>query len=228
MIEPTAILIEDNQAVRETLSAALKQRYNLLSANYGEEGLNLIKKEQPDLIILDLNLPDISGLKICRETRRIGVKAPILVLSGDGSLATKLELFSAGADDYMVKPFSLGELEARLKAMSRRINLYKQLLANPRTSSLVMDRVSESVIREGGHPIRLRHKEYAILDYLIKHPGLTISRTRLINHVWEGTKKPWSNSIDVQVKNLRDKMDRPFEKQLIKTVHGIGYRLEDE
>ena len=228
MIDPKAILIEDNRAVTETLSAALKQRYNLLTCELGSEGLSLIKSERPDLIILDLNLPDISGLQICRETRRIGVKAPILVLSGDGSLATKLELFSAGADDYMVKPFSLGELEARLKAMSRRLNIYRQMLGNPRTTSLVLDRTNESVIREGGHAIDLRHKEYAILDLLIKNPGITISRQRLVTHVWKGRKKPWSNSVDVHIKTLRDKMDKPFEKQLIRTIHGVGYRLEDD
>ncbi len=228
MVEPKAILIEDNRAVTETLTVALNKNYDLVTTGFGHEGLSLIKSERPELIILDLNLPDISGLKICREARRIGVKAPILVLSGDGSLSSKLELFSAGADDYMVKPFSLGELEARLRAMSRRINVYKQMAANPRTESLVLDRSSESVIRDGGQSIHLRHKEYAILDFLIKNAGKTISRQRLLNHVWRGAKKPWSNSVDVHLKTLRDKMDRPFEKQLIKTIHGAGYRLEDD
>lgn len=228
MVGPKAILIEDNRAVAETLSAALNQAYKLISTQNGKEGLSLIKAERPELIILDLNLPDISGLKICLETRRIGVKAPILVLSGDGRLSTKLELFNAGADDYLVKPFSLGELEARLKAMTRRHNLYKQMAANPRTPSLVLDRSSESVIRESGLAIALRHKEYAILEYLIKFAGQTVERDRLVANVWKGPKKPWSNSIDVHVKSLRDKVDRPFNRQLITTIHGVGYRLEDE
>lgn len=228
MVEPKALLIEDNRAVSETISAAINTDYDLLSTGFGKEGLSLIKSERPEIIILDLNLPDISGLKICREARRIGVKAPILVLSGDGSLSTKLELFSAGADDYMVKPFSLGELEARLKAMSRRLNVYKQMMANPRTPSLVLDRATESVIRDGGHPIALRHKEYSILDYLIKNAGQTISRDRLVVHIWRNDKTPWSNSVNVHVKTLRDKVDKPFDKQLIRTIHGVGYRLENE
>ncbi len=228
MVEPKAILIEDNQAVSETLSAALRPSCQLFIAADGKEGLRLIKSERPELIILDLNLPDISGLKVLKEARRIGVKSPILVLSGDDRLDTKLELFNAGADDYMVKPFSLGELEARLKAMSRRLSIYKQMVANPRTSSLVLDRASESVIREGSHNITLRHKEYAILDFLVKHVGQTVDRERLVTQIWRGPKKPWSNSVDVHVKTLRDKVDRPFNRQLITTIHGIGYRLEDE
>jgi len=228
MTEPKAILIEDNKAVLDTLSVALSHDYNLLLADLGKDGLSLIKSEQPELIILDLHLPDISGQDVCRETRRIGVKAPILVVSGDGRLSTKLELFSVGADDYIVKPFSLGELEARLRAMSRRANIYKQMALSPRTPSLILDRSSESVCREGSQPISLRHKEYAILDYLIKNAGQTISRSRIMAHVWQDSRKPWSNSVDVHIKSLRDKIDKPFEKRLIMSIHGVGYRLEDE
>ena len=227
MIEPKAVLIEDNRAVSEILSAALNSEYNLLATNYGKDGLSLIKSERPELIILDLSLPDISGIEIVQETRRIGVKAPILVLTGDSRLSTKLELFSAGVDDYMMKPFSLGELEARLRVMSRRYRMYKQMLANPRTSSLVLDRTTESVVREGGQSITLRHKEYAILDYLIKNVGQTVGRRQLVTHIWKDAQKPWSNSVDVHIKSLRDKIDKPYNKPLITTIHGIGYRLED-
>ncbi|HEY1645542.1 MAG TPA: response regulator transcription factor [Candidatus Saccharimonadales bacterium] len=228
MIEPKAILIEDNRAVLETISTALLPSYNLSATSLGQEGLDLIKSTRPELIILDLNLPDISGLRVCREARRIGVKAPILVLSGDSSTSTKLALFSAGADDYMVKPFSLGELEARLKAMYRRLTAYKATLDDPRTPSLVLDRDTECVYRDGSPAIRLRHKEYAVLDFLIKRAGAVVSRAELASHVWESSAKPWSNSIDVHVKTLRDKVDRPFERKLIHSVHGVGYRLEDE
>ncbi|MEI9914351.1 MAG: response regulator transcription factor [Candidatus Saccharibacteria bacterium] len=228
MVEPKAILIEDNQAVSDTLNAALSKRYKLIRASTGREGLSLIKSDKPELIILDLNLPDISGLRICHEVRRIGVKAPILILSGDDRLSTKLSLFSVGADDYVVKPFSLGELEARLRAMSRRFNTYKDMLANPRTSYLALDRTNQSVIREGSQSIYLRRKEYTILDYLIKNAGQVVDRDKLAAHVWKDNKRPWSNSIDVHIKALRDKVDRPFKKQLINTIHGVGYRLEDE
>ncbi len=224
---PTALLIEDNRAVNETLSAALNKSYNLISVGLGNEGLSLIKSETPELIILDLNLPDRSGLSICREARKIGVKAPILIVSGDSRLSTKLELFSAGADDYIVKPFSLGELEARLKALLRRLNTYKQMLSSPRTPSLILDRASESVSREGGEPISLRHKEYAILDYLIQNAGHCVSRSKLVSQVWKNNSKPWSNTIDVHVNSLRDKIDKPYPKPLISTVHGVGYRLEN-
>jgi two-component system OmpR family response regulator len=226
MIGTKAILIEDNRAVLETLSASLKNTYTLFSAQNGKQGLELIKTERPDLIILDLNLPDMSGLRICRETRRIGVKAPILILSGDSRLSTKLTLFNAGADDYLVKPFSLGELEARLSAMHRRLDQYKQMIANPRTSSLVLDRSSRSVIREGGQPITLRYKEYAILEFMIRNAGQTISRQRIIEAVWKDKRKPWSNAVDVHINSLRDKIDKPFDNQLIVSIHGVGYRLE--
>ena len=228
MIGPKAILIEDNRAVLETLSASLKNNYTLFLAQNGIDGLELIKSERPDLIILDLNLPDISGLRICREARKVGVKAPILILSGDGRLSTKLSLFNAGADDYLVKPFSLGELEARLKAMYRRLDQYKQMVSNPRTSSLALDRSTRSVIREGGRAIALRHKEYAILEYLVKNAGQTITRERIVASVWQDKKKPWSNAIDVHVNSLREKIDKPFDRQLITTIHGVGYRLETD
>ena len=227
MADPKAILIEDNKAVLDTLQAALGRQYDLMVASRAEDGLRLIRSEAPELIVLDLNLPDKPGLQVCQEVRQIGVKAPMLVLSGDGRLSTKLELFSAGADDYMVKPFSLGELEARLRAMTRRLSLYKNMLVNPRTTSLALDRESETVSREGSQPIPLRHKEYAILDYMVKHAGQTISRQQLTTQVWQGSSQPWSNSVDVHIKSLRDKIDRPFTKRLLTTIHGSGYRLED-
>jgi DNA-binding response OmpR family regulator len=222
-----AVLIEDNESVLDTLNTALKHSYEILLAKNGKDGLELIKKERPDLIILDLNLPDIPGLIVCRQTRKIGVKAPILILSGDGSLSTKLELFSCGADDYLVKPFSLGELEARLNAISRRLKIYREMMTSPRSTSLILDRDTESVTREGSRPIYLRHKEYAILDVLVKHANQTLSRDHLRSLAWRNN-KPWSNSIDVHIKTLRDKIDRPFKHQLIKTIHGVGYRLEDQ
>ena len=226
MGEMSVLLIEDNSAVSETLALALSKNYNFFSASTGQLGLSIASEISPDIIILDLNLPDISGLTVCERLRKIGVRTPILVLSGDNSLATKLELFAAGADDYLVKPFSLGELRARLKVIDKRIVSYRSALSNYKTASLVLDRDSRTVAREGGPAIALRRKEFAVLEYLIKNVGKIVSRDHLAADVWNKPAESWSNTVDVHIKHLRDKIDKPYDRPLITTVHGHGYRLE--
>ena len=226
MGEMSVLLIEDNGAVIKALGLYLvSQNYLLTTAYDGQSGIDLALDKKPEIIILDLSLPDMSGLQVCHELRKIGVKAPILVLSSDDRLATKLDLFAAGADDYLLKPFSLSELKARLNAFSRRINNYRAVLVGLKTPSLILDEANQCVIREGGEAIELRRKEYDILEYLIKNVGKTVSRHHLASYAWK-TNEPWSNAVNVHISILRDKIDKPYNQPLITTIHGHGYRLE--
>jgi DNA-binding response OmpR family regulator len=227
MGEIGVLLIEDNSAISGALGLALSQNYSFEIASSGKAGLEIIQKRKIEIIIIDLDLPDISGLQVCKRIRKIGVQAPILILSNDKRLSTKLELFDAGADDYLVKPFRLGELKARLNAIRTRQQIYKlALLANSKTPSLILNKTNQSVIRDGGQSISLRTKEYAILEYLVKNAGETVSRSLLASYAWEDQGEPWSNSVDVHIKHLRDKIDKPYKERLITTIHGYGYRLE--
>jgi DNA-binding response OmpR family regulator len=227
MSELRLLLIEDNSAVSQTLSLALSQNYELIAASNGEDGLDIAREMRPDIVMLDLNLPGISGLEVCDELRKIGVTAPILVLTADNRLSTKLNLFASGADDFMVKPFSLGELKARLNVVKKRIDRQKLEASTLRTASLILDHSTRTVIRDGGQSIRLRHKEYDLLEELVKNVGQTLSRKRLAASAWGISYEPWSNIIDVHIKHLRDKIDKPYSRPLITTIHGSGYRLEN-
>lgn len=226
MGDMTILLIEDNSAVSETLALALSKNYHFLVTSTGQLGLQIIAKQKPEIIIMDLKLPDMSGLAVCQVIRKIGVKTPVLVLSADNQLSTKLELFAAGADDYLVKPFSLGELKARLNVIHNRVLSYRLALSNLNTPSLTLDKGNRTVSREGGQAIELRRKEYAILEYLVRNAGETVSRAHLANYAWASSSEPWSNTVDVHIKHLRDKIDKPYAKPLITTIHGFGYRLE--
>jgi two-component system OmpR family response regulator len=220
------LIAESNDLVSETLSLALSQSYEVRTSNTSTQAKKLLVEQKPDIIILDLNLPGNTGYNLCSELRSIGVTAPILVLSGDYKLETKIKLFDAGADDYILKPFSLGEFKARVRAIARRIESYNLLMENLHSPKLILDSKSHSVIRDGSQSITLRRKEYAILEHLLKHVGETVSREHLTLKVWRQDSDPWSNAIDVHIKNLRDKIDKPFKRKLVTTVHGAGYRLE--
>jgi len=178
-----------------------------------------------DLVILDLRLPGLSGTELLRRLRERGGRAAVLVLTAHDSTEDKIEHFEAGADDFLAKPFVFGELLARVRALLRRP------LANRsdvlRVADLEVDRVKQQV-RRAGKRIELTAKEYALLEYLAAHPGRMISRTMIIEHVWDASYEGLTNIVDVYVRHLRAKVDDPFERKLIRTVRGAGYCLTDE
>ena len=221
---PRILLVDDDKNIAQALALALRNIYAVDIAANGMQALFQVDNEQYGAIILDLNLPDISGLVVCQQLRDRGINAPILILSGESQILTKINLLDAGANDYLTKPFSLGELKARLRALIRSTPGARPLTRQLSAGGLLLDRQKHTVTREGA-AISLRRKEFALLECLMEHAGNVVSRRALIRHAWQGAEDPWTNTIDVHIKYLRDKLDRPFDRAVIQTVHGLGYRL---
>lgn len=219
------LLIEDDREISGALSEVLAPSYEVTLAATGKSGLEQARKGKYNLLVLDLNLPDINGLEICQQLREEGWKLPILILTGQGKVMDKIRLLDAGADDYLTKPFSLGELKARLRVLRRRTNQPDVEAEFLSVGELNLDR-TRHIVRRSGQRINLRRKEFALLECLMLHAGTVVSRTILGNYAWQDNEKPWTNTIDVHIKHLRDKVDRPFGQPLIHTVHGLGYRID--
>jgi two-component system, OmpR family, response regulator len=219
------LLIEDNRTLAEGLKKQLGRSFIVDAVRTGEEGLQRALSGGQDVVILDLSLPDKNGYDICRAIRLANVDTPIIILTGASDVTSRVTLLNAGADDYLTKPFSVAELRARLGALLRR---------PPATTSADSYRVQDLVIdpgrrrvERGGSPIKLRRKEFDILEYLVRNRGRPVTRSMILDHAWDGTKDTWNNTVDVHIKHLRDKIDRPFETPLIKTAYGIGYMIDD-
>jgi two-component system copper resistance phosphate regulon response regulator CusR len=178
-----------------------------------------------DLIMLDLMLPGLSGTEILRRVRRRNGSPAVLVLTARDATADKVENFEAGADDYLTKPFAFAELLVRTKALLRRPPVQRS--HELRVADLEIDRLTRQV-RRGGKRIELTSKEYALLEYLATNAGRVLSRTMIVEHVWDQSFENLTNIVDVYVKHLRTKVDDPFSPKLIRTVRGVGYVLEPE
>lgn len=218
------LAIEDNPRLSERLQKLLQKTYVVELATSGHEGIVYASSRDYDCIILDLGLPDMPGPEVCKRIREFSPEVPILVLTGIDSLSSKIELLNTGADDYLVKPFEPGELLARIRALARR---------QPRQQDLRVIAVADlSVYPESrrvtraGRDIALRKKEFDILEYLVRNVGRILTRDMIINHAWANGDASWPGSVDVHIKQLRDKVDRPFTERLIKTSYGVGYFME--
>jgi DNA-binding response OmpR family regulator len=225
-ILPNVLLIEDDRGIAEALSHALQNSYQIDTADTGRAGLYKADINNYDIVILDLNLPDLPGHVVCQQLRERGFKAPIMVLTADNQVLTKIKLLDGGANDYLTKPFSLGELKARLRVLKRQgagqpFRAKGQLT----TGDIILDRQSRLVTR-AGLVIQLRRKEFSLLECLMEHAGTVVSRQFLTSYAWQDCDDLWTNTIDVHIKHLRDKIDRPFGSGLIRTVHGLGYKLQ--
>ncbi|MEK7594535.1 MAG: response regulator transcription factor [Patescibacteria group bacterium] len=222
---PQVLLIEDDRSIATALSQALRGSHNIEVAGTGQTALYKVDTEEFDIIVLDLNLPDMTGIMVCRQIRDRGLSVPILILSGDSGVMTKINLLDSGANDYLTKPFSLGELKARLRALLRTNQGLLKLSRQLSIGDLLLDRQTFKVTREGIE-VTLRRKEFALLECLMEHAGTVVTRNALTRYAWQGNDNIWTNTVDVHIKSLRDKIDRPFGQSLIQTVHGLGYKLE--
>jgi DNA-binding response OmpR family regulator len=219
------LLIEDDHGIAGALSQALQNTYDIDIAATGELGLYKTDTRHYDVIVLDLSLPDMPGATVCRQLREEGISAPILILTAESGIMTKITLLDSGANDYLTKPFSLGELKARLRALTR-VNHQPVRQANQlKISGILLDRRTYEVSRDGV-TVSLRRKEFMLLECLMEHAGSVVTRRTLTRRAWQGSEELWTNTVDVHIKYLRDKLDRPFARPLIKTVHGLGYKLE--
>ena len=218
------LIIEDNQQIARGLKGGLKSAYAVDVVHTGQDGLRQAESVSYDAIILDLGLPDIDGARVCKAMRANGISVPILVLTAEISTATKVKLLDMGADDYVTKPFKLEEVGARLRALMRRA---PQQAASSKlaVADLELDTAQRTVHR-GDTDIMLRRKEFDLLEYLMRNQGRTVTRPMIVEHVWDMNEDLWTNVVDVHIKHLRDKIDRPFPNKLIRTVHGVGYKLE--
>lgn len=220
------LIIDDDRRLATSLKESLIRNYAVDTLFSGRKGSYQALTNEYDLIILDLNLPDMNGLSVCQELRQENLEIPILILTGEASETSTTVLLNAGADDYVVKPFSLSILKARIAALLRRksrpqkrkILMSGDLTLNPQTKTAFYKR----------QPILLTKKEFLLLEYFLFHPGQILDRLQLAEHIWEGDPFVNSNTIDVHVYNLRNKINPKHGKQIIKTVHGSGYILVEK
>jgi two-component system copper resistance phosphate regulon response regulator CusR len=219
------LLVEDEQKVARFVTLGLKaESFAVDSVQDGKMGLQMATLNPYDLIIVDLMLPGLTGTELIRRVRKQNADVPIVVLTARDALADKVANFESGADDYLTKPFAFAELLVRVKALLRRGSVNRGNVL--RVADLEIDRVAHQV-RRAGNNIKLTSKEYALLEYLAAHPGRVLSRTMIIEHVWDQSFEGLTNIVDVYVRQLRAKIDEPFSQKLIHTVRSVGYVIND-
>jgi len=220
------LLVEDEEKVSRFIVRGLTaESFAVDAAPDGQSGLELASTYNYDLIVLDLMLPGLNGTEVLRRIRRADHRVPILMLTARDAVADKVEHLEAGADDYLTKPFAFAELMARIKALLRRGSVDRPSVL--RVADLEVDRLSQQV-RRASRRIELTAKEYALLEYLIANSGRVLSRTMIIDHVWDQSFDGATNIVDVYVRHLRNKVDDGHEAKLIRTVRGVGYKISDE
>ncbi len=220
------LIIEDEKKVASFIKKGLEEEYYTAdTASDGKEGLSLAISEDYDLIILDIMLPYLDGISLLKELRKRGIAAPVLMLTVKDSVRDKVEGLDAGADDYLTKPFAFEELLARSRALLRRQDGTKSNTL--KVGDLILDLQAHRVIRNKIEII-LTPKEYSILEYLMRNANKVVSRTRLIEHVYDYHFDTETNIIDVYINKVRSKIDNNFDKPLIHTIRGTGYIIKDE
>ena len=220
------LLVEDDRQTAKFIMKGLRQEgFAVDHAPDGLEGLHLASTESYDAAIVDIMLPGLDGLTLIHELRKRKIITPVIVLSAKSSVDDRIKGLQAGGDDYLVKPFAFSELVARIQALIRRLSPS----AEPTTltvSDLKMDLVRRKVFR-GGMEIELQPKEFALLEYLMRNPGRVLSKTMIMEHVWDYNFDPETNVVEARICRLRDKIDRSFNTKLIHTTRGVGYVLEE-
>lgn len=219
------LVVEDEIKLAGSLKKILEHENYLVDLAYdGEAGLNKIQVEEYDCLLLDINLPKLDGLTLCREIRKDGIKTPVIMLTARDTTPDKVHGLDVGADDYLVKPFAVEELLARIRAHLRRDT---QALEPELTVAQLSLNLKTKTVKRKGRNIDLSAKEYALLEYLMRHRGQLISKETLLTHVWGEEVDPFSNVVDVYIGYLRKKIDKAFpkQKQVLKTVKGMGYRI---
>jgi DNA-binding response OmpR family regulator len=218
------LVVEDDELTAEFIKRVLTREHHFVQTCHdGIAGFKKAQSHSYDALILDISLPGKDGIAICRELRRLVVNTPILMLSSYADEQTKITCLDAGADDYMTKPFGYKELLARLRSITRRPSVVVQSALA--LEDVVLDPESHGVSR-GGVVLHLRPKEYDLLEFMMRNPNTVLPKHLLLNKVWQIRSESASNRLEVYIRHLREKIDKPFKRKLIKTVHGIGYRFD--
>jgi DNA-binding response OmpR family regulator len=218
------LIVEDEAGIVRFLERGLAAHgYQPLSADNGEDGVRLVEDEAVDLVLLDIMLPGLDGQEVLKRIRARRPELPILMLTARDNLQNKVRALDAGADDYLTKPFAFEELLARIRALTRRTDQSQGSLIE--AGGLRVDLLSRRAWRDDKQ-IDLSAREFALLEYFMRHPGQALSRQQILSAIWDYAFDPGSNVVDVYVRYLRRKIDRPGEPSLIETVRGVGYRFE--
>jgi DNA-binding response OmpR family regulator len=229
MSSARVLIVEDELPMRTALEDCLTgEGFRVMTAADGERGLERALKEKPDLILLDVMMPRLDGFALCAELRRLGQTMPVLMLTAKGQVRDRVNGLDAGADDYLVKPFSTDELLARVRALLRRTQRPLDFVRTLALGEVHVDFVRQHAERKR-KPLHLTAKEFAMLRLLAEARGETVSRERFLDVVWGYASFPTTRTVDMHVASLRRKVEKnPDEPRWIKTVHGVGYRLEAE
>jgi two-component system, OmpR family, response regulator len=221
------LIVEDDKDVSSYIANGLEQAGHTVDQSFdGKDALYLATTETYDAIVLDRMLPQVDGLTVLRTLRASGNHTPVLVLSAIGEVEDRVEGLNAGGDDYLAKPFAFSELQARLDALLRRSDGGRQADATSlRVADLEMDLLRREV-RRGDKKIDLQHREFQILEFLLRHAGQVVTRTMLLESVWGYHFDPQTNVIDVHISRLRNKIDKGFDLPLLQTIRGTGYKLD--
>lgn len=219
------LMIEDNPRLTLSLYRTLSEHYEVVAVQTGLTGIRKALNQKFDVILLDLQLPDMSGLQVCRQLRYSGISTPILVVTGEADIESKVTLLDSGANDYLTKPFNTKELLARLRVLVRVLDSPSQSLTHLEVGDLTIDTLQHSAKRNG-QELHLTRKEFSILECLMIYAGNVVPRSNLARYVWKDEWVGSTNTVDVHIKYLRDKVDRPFKNPLIKTVRGLGYKID--
>ena len=218
------LAVEDEDRLLGILQRTLKaEGFSVDGVTTAQDALEHVKLNHYDLLILDLQLPDGSGTTLLRQLRQQQRKMPVLILTARADIDSKIENFEAGADDYLTKPFALAELMIRVQALLRRGPLIQDNILQ--VENLELNRLTRQV-RRGGKRIELSPKEYSLLEYLFLHAGRTLSRSMIVERIWDQSFEGLTNIVDVYIGHLRHKIDEGFEPKLIRTVRGLGYSLD--
>jgi len=219
------LVVEDDPRIAGFIKKGLTEEQYAVDVCYeGQDGAFWAAANEYDVIILDIMLPKKDGISVCKELRSQGMTTPILMLTAKDTVADKIRGLDAGADDYLAKPFSFGELLARIRALLRRSQHYKTQTLQ--IADLELDPVAHKVAR-AGKEIILTGKEYALLEYLLRNQGRVMTETNIVEHVWDMNYEPGTNVVNVYIHHLRSKIDKDFETKLIHTIRGVGYVMKE-